>query len=264
MKQIIQSNMGTFKLFNTVISFLKNNQKLILIVLLCLAVVAATSYRDSYLEQKQETQKQIQNIEAINDEVSVVENKVGELVSEKMAFQSTKKQLMSLNAELAQELNNQKGKVSQLTQTIAQLEGETGDVDTTEVTEIGLNTYKYTWEKVESGDKWSKILEGYFVIEADSTVKPTLLENKITKDALKMEIITGVTTKDDKKIIFVRSTYPNLTFTEINGAIIEERYERTENKSRWGIGLGIGYGINSSGKTSPVIMGGITYDFIQF
>lgn len=249
----------------------KDNQRFILLLLFIGSTIFAYSYRDKYKQQYAETQKQITNIEALGDSVRTYKNKAGELGSEKLALQSDKKQLKNLNEELSKELDKEKGTVNYLSKLVTNLQGEVGSVDSTSVevvdnntSPVGMSQYKFTWSKSNSGNKWSKILEGYFIIQADSSVKPTLIENKITKDNLSMEIITGVKTIDGKPTIFVRSTYPNLRFTNIDGAILDDKKLNTK-QSRFGLGVSLGYGYDiKSSKFIPVIGFGVTYDLFRF
>lgn len=262
--------MGIIK---SIIDFATKNTKLILLILLVVAVGFAYGYRDAFQQQRAETQKQIDNIEALQDSVRTVENKAGELQQEKLTLQSDTTQLRTLNKELADEVQKQKGKVNQLTHLVGELQGELGEVDTDTGTvvpdsgrtaELGLARYKFTWEKSNSGDNWSKVLEGYFVIEADSSYKPKIIENKITRDLINMEIFTGIREVDGSPTIFVRSSYPGLTFSEINGAIIEDRKEFFQKPKRWGIGPAVGYGFDMNGNTSPFVGLTLQYSFIRF
>lgn len=259
-------------IIRSIIDFVTKNTKLILFILLVVAVGFAYGYRDAYVNQKAETQKQKDNIEALQDSVRTVTTKNGDLQQEKLALQSDTTQLRTLNAELADELQNQKGKVEQLTQLVGELEGQLGDVETdsgivveSRTSPVGLSNYKFTWSKSDSGEGWSKILEGYFIVQADSSYKPRIVENKITRDLLNMQIFTGIKTVDDKKTIFVRSTYPGLNFTDINGAVISEENEFGQTPSRWGIGVQLGYGYSvNSGLFEPYIGVGVTYSLIRF
>jgi len=261
-------------ILKTIIEFITKNVKLVLLILLGIAIILGLHYRDNYKQQVQETQKQIQNIEALNDSVHTYKNKAGELTSEKKALQTDKKQLKTLNKELSKELSKEKGNVKQLTQLVTQLKGDTGSVNTSDAQVVNsdsskdstsISRYKFTWEKSSSGDKWSKMLEGYFVVEANNSYTPKIIENKITKDLLNMEIFTGVKDINGHPTIFVRSTYPNLKFTDINGAIIDNKKLSNTKNSRWGLGIGIGYGFNTnSGTFSPVIEAGIHYNLVRF
>lgn len=258
----------------SIVKFVTNNVKLILVALLVASSVTAFAYIDKYKDQLYETQKQINNIEALNDSVRTYRNNADELTSTKLALQTDKEQLKTLNSNLSEELEKEKGDVESLTQLVTELQGDTGDATTSEgevvggatvMADVSLQRYKFTWEKSSSGEKWSKVLEGYFVVEADSSYKPKIIENKITKDMLDMEIITGIKDDDGQKSIFVRSIYPNLTFTDINGAILDDigREERTP--SRWGIGPVVGYGYGVSESKFGFYLGiGVQYSFIRF
>lgn len=243
----------------------KDNQRIILLVLFAFAVIAAVQYRDSYKEQKAETQRQINNIEALQDSVTTYRNEAGELTSQKLALQTDKEQLQTLNERLAEEVEKEKGNVEQLTQIITRLRRDSVGVDTTIIVQIDPDTWKLDWDKEESGDGWYQYIEGYTQFTIDTTGTPYNANTVLVEQVLDMEITTGITEEDGQRRIFVRSSYPYLEFTDINGAILGPVEPKDNKRSRWGIGFSGGYGYSLGSSTfSPYIGIGVNYNLFEF
>lgn len=255
-------------IFRTILEFIldKDNQRFILLILFAITLIGAIQYRDSYKDQVQETQKQINNIEALNDSVTTYRNLAGELTSEKSALQTDREQLRSLNEDLADELDKEKGNVEYLSNVITRLRRDSVGVDTTIIVEVDPDTWKLSWEREESGEGWYQNIEGYTEFRIDTSGTPQNPNTVLVEQTLDMKITTGITEEDGKRKIFIRSNYPYLNFTDIDGAILGPVQSSTETKSsRWGIGISGGYGYSlGSDNFNPYIGIGINYDIIQF
>lgn len=251
-------------MWSKVVSFLfdAENQRFLLLV----ALVGVLAFGFSQCERKQafkvEVQKQKNNIEALQDSVGFYENKAGELTAEKLALQSDKQQLKSLNENLYNELEKEKDKVDQLTQVNAELVADTSEVDTTSTNQIDDNHWRFDWNLSRSGDQWERVLKGYTEFYIKPSGVPYNPNTMITRDLLRLQFITGITDDDGKKRIFVRSSYPNLKVTDIQGAIIEESAP-VSTPSRFGLGLQLGGGYTPKGF-QPYVGFGINYNIIRF
>ena len=98
--------------------------------------------------------------------------------------------------------------------------------------------------------------------------KVTPLNTLLSKDDIKFNLITGLREKDGKVEIFARSDYPNLTITDLEGAIIDPKnhpvLKQFTKQKRWGVGPYFGIGIGTDLKFIPQIGVGITFSLIKF
>jgi len=223
------------------------------------------TYRDKYKEQQAETQRQINNIEALQDSVTTYRNRAGELTSQKSALQTDKEQLRTLNEDLADELDKERGNVEYLSNIITRLRRDSVGVDTTIITMVDPDTYKLDWSFEDSGDGWYQSLKGYTQIQTDTTGVPYNPNTTISEQILDMKLTTGITEEDGKRKIFVRSNYPYLNFTDIDGAILGPVRTEDTSPDRWGLGFHGGYGYSfGNSNFTPYIGVGINYNLIRW
>lgn len=246
------------------ISFLLDaeNQRFILLVALVGALVFGFTQCEKKQAFKLEVDKQKNNIAALQDSVGYYENKAGELTAEKLALQSDKEQLKSLNKDLYDELEKEQDKVEQLTKTNAELVADSSEVDTTSTNQLDDNHWRFDWNLSRSGDDWERVLTGYTEFYIKPTGVPYNPNTMITKDLLRLQFVTGITDDDGQKRIFFRSSYPNLKVTDIQGAIIEESAP-VSTPSRFGLGFHLGGGYTPKGF-QPYVGFGINYNIIRF
>jgi hypothetical protein len=147
-----------------------------------------------------------QNLAAAQDTVRVVKNKNGELESVRLALLSDKGGLKKLSDSLAIEVGKEKGKVKYIEKILLQYRVDTLRIQNT----VSGDTIKWHYDRVDSGG--SRHLAG------QSTPALTL----ITRDEWSLNLITGLKERSDKKLeIFVRSKNPNISFGNIEGAVID-------------------------------------------
>lgn len=240
----------------------KSNHRFILLFALIGSIFITFTQCNAKKDYKQKVQMERNNIEALGDSVRYYENKAGQLTAEKMALQTSEKRLEKLNTELKQELEKEEDNVEYLTKINAELKADTTQADSTNTTELESGEWKFDWNLSRQGDQWKRVLEGYTEFKIDSTGIPYNPNTQITKDLLNLSIITGIRDDDGKKQIFVRSTYPNLNITNIQGAILEQpRLERKP--SRFGIGPSLGGGYTLDGF-QPFVGITLNYNLIRF
>lgn len=259
---------GIGSIFKSITKFLldKDNQRFILLVLFALAVVAAVQYRDSYKDQIQETERQVNNIEALQDSVREYRTENGKIGSERRAFQTTAEQLKQLSDSLSQALEEERGNVKVITQTEFVTVRDTVYLEST-VSMLDPSTYKLSFNLNESyGGSNFRDLEGYTSFKWDTTsTQPYDGETVITKDQIGMDLITGVREEEGNYSIFIRTNYPNVQFGNIEGALIDLEQYTESDKSRWGVGISSGYGYSLGNSTfSPYIGIGVNYNLIEF
>jgi len=260
--------LGIGSIFKSILEFIldKDNQRFILLILLAVVLIGAMTYRDKFKAQEAETERQINNIEALKDSVTTYRNEAGELTSQKLALQTDKEQLRTLNEELADEIDKEKGNVEYLSNVITRLRRDSVGVDTTIITMIDSDTYKLDWSFEEGGTDWYQSLKGYTQVKTDTAGVPYDPNTVISEQILDIKITTGITEDNGQRRIFVRSNYPYLNFTDIDGAILGPvETAKDERGSRWGIGLHGGYGYSLNGQQfSPVISVGLNYNIFEW
>lgn len=217
------------------------------------------------------------NIHALNDTIEQTKNKLGDVQYEKSVLITSEKGLKSLNAELATEVDAQKGKVAQLTKIIAILSTpHVGPVTGTGTVQgnpcDSLGTYIAEWKSLQQFDA-----NNFRNLSAKTSLKVQKgvvlgSTTDILTDELGFDIITGLEEqKDGHYEIFVRSNYPGFKPTKIDGAFIpRDKLFPPQKQKRWSVGAGLqaGVGIGGLVKAGPVwyvgVGLGIQYTFFRF
>lgn len=249
----------------SIIKFITEKSEFVLGGLFVAALVFGVIQCDRKQYFKAEEQKQRKNIEALNDSVTYYENRAGELTAQKQAFQTDVKQLKTLNDSLYKELKKEKDKVDYISQITANISSDTTEFDSTSATSTGVNAWRFNWNLSRRGDGWQRILEGYTFFKIDDTGIPYDPNTILTRDILNMQLVTGIRDVNGRKKIFVRSTYPNIQFTQIQGAIIDQGVGSDPNKpSRFGIGFNVGGSLSADGTIAPTLNVGLNWNLIRF
>lgn len=247
-----------------ILGFLKGLDLRIILLILVFLLSGFTYWQISKKNEfKERLEVQRNNIAALQDSVRDYRTKTGELGQEKLALQVTVEDLKIANEELSEELEKEKGNVKTITKVETVVERDTVFVDSSRISQVGLNSYKIDWTHYEDGKGWSRRVSGYstfyFNFNNDTPYGP---ETVITTDFLNTSIVTGIVERDGKKTIFVRSAYPYMTFTKINGAVIDD--ELYSSPKRWGIGPSLGYALDVySFRPFPYIGIGVNYNIIR-
>lgn len=260
------------KILGSIISFFKNSKlstKLIMVIIILLGLCAFQW--NSNKKQKIKLSVATQNIKALNDSLRISENKNFDLVvSRNILIIKNKKELDKLlgeNNELSKELDNFKGKIKSLTKVLAEIKNDTIEIKT-KVVKYPDGSQGLSWEneKVYDEDNSRELAgESKFKIENDGKI--TALETLITKDVIKISIVTGLREKDNNYEIFVSSPYPNFTISKLDGALISKEspiFKKFQKRKRFGIGPYLGLGLDQ--RLIPILnVGiGIQYNIIRF
>jgi hypothetical protein len=241
----------------------------------------------STAELKQEIALAGQNQRALLDTVTAVKNRAGELQFQKSTLIASEKQLKELNKDLYDEVQKQKGKVMMLSSANAELSSQIAGLETALSEDEGdieaagdlaagsyPKNFKLSWnyDTTFSDGNYRK-LSGFTRLRFtnDSTFYPGLTD--ITKDAMGIKLITGLTKEGDDYKIFVKSDYPGFTVTDIQGAVIPGKNNPLfqGKPQKWGVGFSVGPNISvGRGLQGPAIyvgLGvtfGLTYNIIKF
>lgn len=259
-----------------IISAKKQRNVLIIILLFLIGFGVFGWNRYSSLKNKLAISEQ--NTKALADSVRVEKNKNGDLVFSKNILISEKRGLEDLNANLAEQVRAQKGKIRELNHIIASIESDTIYIPTEVIIYVNddsTRTYGLSWEHDTTYSLNNfRSLAGVSKFDLDSNGVISPLETIITKDIINFSLTTGLREKDGNIEIFATSPYPNLTITQMDGGIIDPKkhpvLKEFSRKKRFGIGpyVGVGLGLNTIPVTN-VGLGfqigiGLHYDIIQF
>lgn len=240
----------------------KDNQRFTFFLLFILMIGGFGWMYSKYAAQKIETQKQLNNIEALLDTVRVYEDETGKVGAEKLSLQTSLNQLKTLNQTLYNELQKEKGNVKVVTKTEYVVKTDTLVLDSS--VDFTEDTYKLSFKNETTNPGGYRILSGYTSFKWDQENNmPFSGTTTITDDVLSMKLVTGVREEDGKLTIFIKTDYPGVKFSNIEGAVLDNSMLNTDSKaSRFTLGIQAGYGLTSSGF-SPYIGAGVTYKLLN-
>jgi hypothetical protein len=244
----------------------------IIAILLLVSITAVQCNRN--IDLQTDLEKSEVNIEAMQDTITASKTREGKLQYEKATFVTTEKGLRDLNADLAKEVAEQKGKVAQLNKIIAILStpkpgpiGGAGSVSGKPCDSIG--TYTASWESFAKFDEnnFRKLAATTTITVDRAKVKNVITD--ITQDDLGFDLITGLEKKEGGYEIFVRSNYPGFRPTKIDGAFIPQKdLFPQEKKKRYSLGFGPQIGLGLSSTMQPTIYFGagigLQYSIFKF
>ena len=190
------------------------------------------------------------NIEALKDTIKYYQDKNGNLVATKLAFESDVKTLKLLNEDLYNQIDSMKLNPKVVNQIIyVGGEIENPQKDTAYVVKHDTIT-KGFYKDFDFNNKY-RILEGNVDYHNDS------LGIHITKDVINFDY-TVVMDKDSR--IYVKSTNPYVKYNKITGFTVPK-----EKKKRWNIGPAIYGGYDPFNKNFSGGIGiSLTYGIIQW
>lgn len=245
------------------------------ILIAALIIVSLFLLKECNSNEKLRTQAAVdkQNQIALTDSVRTIKNKWDQDIYLKNVLIADKKSLMDLNRGLAEELKKLEGKVLYISSTIADIKNQGPIVVNNTVKEYpnGLRELDWKYNKAYNENN-SRTLEGNSRFVIDTTGgKFTIIDRgtTITKDEMKIKLITGLTELDDSYQIFVKTDYPGVTFGSIDGAILDKkRFMKTEESTLvFGPSVYVGLGIDPLNRTAGPQIGvglSLTYNLNKF
>ena len=189
------------------------------------------------------------NIEALNDTIKYYQDKNGNLVATKLAFESDVKTLKLLNEDLYKEIEDLKLKKS--VSSIVYIEGkvENPKQDTSYI--VKHDTISKGFNKYFDFNNEYRVLEGNVKYENDS------LGIFINKDIINFNYSVGI---DKDNNIYVKSTNPYVKYNEISGFRVSQ-----SKKTHWSLGPSINFGYDPiQNKPSFNIGISLNYSLIKF
>lgn len=208
-----------------------------------------------------------QNSLSLTDSVRTIKNRWGEEITVKNVLVANAKELKELNLELAKELKKIAGDVVYLQRMVGKIKSDTIRITNT-ITEYPDGTKELAWNYDTAYTQFDgRSLGGYsrFVIDT-ATGKIIDRGTVITKDEIRIKLITGLTELDNSYQIFVKTDYPGLKFDQLDGSIVDKKkFAGSSNESSWVfgpfLGVGMGYDPQSRILTPNASVGlGLTYN----
>lgn len=182
-----------------------------------LAVVVALLLFEFYHTKNLETKLAIegQNKAALLDSVRIMKTKNGELESAKLSLAGSLGDIKKMNADLAAELKKEKGHVRVITKT--EIVYRNGPDSNAAVITIHDSVGSIRTDIQDS----CREFKGHTSFVLSKTGKITNPAFVIEKDEFNLKLVTGLRERDKQLEIFVRSSCPNVTIENIQGAMID-------------------------------------------
>jgi hypothetical protein len=233
------------KIINELWSKIKTHAIYILIICLLVGALSTSVNRCSNTSDEYK-----HNIEALKDTIKYYQDKNGNLVATKLAFESDIKTLKTLNEDLYNQIDSMKLNpkvVNQIVYVGGEIENPEKDT-----------TYVVNPDTIDNGfTKDFDFSNNYRVLTGNVDYHNDSLGVHITKDVTYFDY-TVVMDKDSR--IYVKSTNPYVKYNEITGFTVPK-----QKKKRWNVGPSIYGGYDPiNGKPSAGIAISLTYGIIQW
>lgn len=216
---------------------------------------------------KTENQVGIQNIVALNDSIRVIQNDWNEDITLKNTLIADKKELKELNSELSDEVKKLEGEVLYISNVLSSIENDTVYIEN-EVIQYPDGVNELSWSFTNDfGNGNSRILGGNSKFVIDTLNNSFDIIDKgttISRDVINLRLTTGLTELDDTYQIYVKTDYPGITFSDINGAVLDKDRFMKQTQPNWVFGPSVyfGLGIDPLNRTAgPQIGAGISITF---
>lgn len=217
------------------------------LLVLCAIVIAFfwMQLRAAHLQKRIDDQ----NVAALADTVRTVRNRAGETEQARLVLVADADKLSGLNAALAAELKKEQGKVAYLSKLAVLIRYPSIKIPTTVTIDTAdpLKRPIYSWAHSEQGDGWARYLAGRS--RYDST--------EITQDSVSFHIVSGLQwTKEGRLQLYARSSWPAITFTGLDGVLLDEKmFLKADTRTWWqrnrgtifGVGAGLAAGFIGAG-----------------
>jgi len=227
-----------------------------------------------------------QNLSAVYGDLTLEQQKNGDLQANASGYIAKEKELKELNNELYNQVNDQKGKVITLSNTIVQLmqnqqilEQYLDELNSKfgAIVRIDDSTYTIPWKLTYRYDSTNfDMFTGNttVMITSDTTYKFnfTNLGSKLITRKTQIGLTFGQKVINKQLQVYVQSAYPGFTATSLNGVLIDPNtnpYIRSLiKKKHWFTGFSLGpaaiIGINQTGIPFFAVGVGVTYNIYSF
>jgi len=216
---------------------------------------------------KLENKVGVQNIIALNDSIRIVKNKWDEEITLKNVYITSEKDLKNINQNLSEKIKSLEGEVLYASNIISSIKTDTVFIEN-EVIRYPDGTNQLSWSyNKDYGNGNSRFLDGNSKFSIDLTDSSFSILDKgtsITRDITNLSILTGLTELEDTYQIYVKTDYPGITFSSIEGAILDKKRFLKQTQPNWIFGPSIYIGIGAdpkNGTAGPQIGLGISATF---
>jgi hypothetical protein len=221
---------------------------------------------DLYKNSKDQNAIDSQNLSASRDSVRIYVNKWGEEVTIKNVLIADKEDLKQINKSLFEDMKRIEGKVKYISSIVTEIKNEEPIVITNTIKEYPDGIKELSWNFKKDFDSTnSRILEGNSKFLIDTTKGKMEIIDKgttISRDEMRMKLTTGVTESDSTYQIFVKTDYPGVKFTKIEGSVLNKNMllKYKEPSVIIGPSISAGMGINPlTLQLQPQLTLGISY-----
>jgi hypothetical protein len=217
------------------------------------------------------------NLIITKDSVTYQKNRANELYGQVSSYVITEKQLKEINSSLYDEVNKYKNqKPIVIVKEKIKIQYKDTSLTTnlsSELDKFGNKEFGLDWKSDTTFNKDNYLkFYGNSYLKIDSTLQVLRYGSNLNHLELGVNLILGVNEeKSGKLVINARTDFPNLTFTDMEGYIIDpmktNTFKNLQKKKRVGISTfgGVGTYFNGGGiKFIPTIGVGLSYDFLQF
>lgn len=231
------------------------NSKFFPYILISLLVLFVLNTCNKNSDLKRENNNHEQNIAASDSIINTYKDKNGTLTAEKTIWILSKKELKEKNDELSNLVNDQKGRIISLNNTVLRLRQDTSILHDSirylksiigKAEQINETTWKLPWELYYTWDaKNYDIFKGHTIVEVDTntfivTHKNTLLDERDSR----IDLVFGEKVVDGKYNVYISSKYPGLTPESMKGVFIDPNtnkdIKKLIEKRHWFTGFGVG------------------------
>lgn len=243
-----------------------NNRTIILFIAIVIGCAFMFQQRNKIKALEMEQNRYQSNVVALTDSLQSYRSSNGDLVSQKGALQTSVEELKTMNLDLYEELEKEKGKPPKtITKIETVVKWDTVYTNLNEYTYLGGESHQITWGYQESGEWGLRSLEGKSRFDFVNDSLLTNINTQITRDEFRISITTGFREREDGTLqAYARTSAPSISFTQVDGAIIDPKNYVEQKPTRWGIGFQVGYGVNTDLTPSYHVGLGLSYNFITW
>lgn len=231
--------------FNALWEKIKTHAIYIFIILVLMCALSASVSKCSSVSKEYK-----HNINALNDTIKYYQDKHGNLVATKLAFESDVNMLKNLNRDLYDQIDSLKLKKNKVAQ-IIYVEGEIENPERDTAYIIQHDTISKGFSKDFNFNDQYRKLEGNVNYQNDS------LGVFINKDIIYFDYTLAMD-KDAK--IYMKSTNPYVKYNEMSGFTVPKQKQK-----RWSLGPSINFGYDPfQGKPSASVGISLNYGIIKW
>lgn len=211
-------------------------------------------------ELKKELMISNQNQIALTDSIKIVKGKLGDVSFLKASFIASGEDLKKLNRDLYEEVKRLEGNVKVVQRSISTIKSDP-IVITNKVTQFPDGMTELSWKfDTTYNDNNSRLLSGSSKFFLDSLGRVFDRGTTITKDEIKISLLTGLTQENGVYKIFVNTKYPNFKVDRLEGSILDQNLFVKSQEDNYIFGPQLGLGFGSDFKPQIYLGFGVTYN----